>query len=615
MKQKTRIRLIAAVAAVPVLVMSLSSSAQVRVNQDGRAHDANTRVGSDGANDRSNDIDRSGQTYTGNQLVTRNVTGNRSFRGPLGYTDPNEFRGPVAGLQTDRFVRDSAGAPTRTNPFADYGRATAYYGNARATPPPPGFQADGFSGSYFNTGVSQQTVGTLNPSFQSTAQVFTSQSSMLRPSGMLLDGGRDQQNRQTMLSVSPLYGVVPLTSGPVGDVNDSMLSRTDTRNPRSASDRLRLTPDELERMRQELNDAAVNGLRQKNPDDQAQQGEQPTDPANASTPLKSKSLDTRLTPSSLNGEPANATGDRLGADNQTSQGLTSRLMIPADKQSKQYAQLLDQFQRQQAAGQQLTPEEANAQRRVLQAAQEAGKEPSKDDQKKSAQPGATDNPKPRTILPPTRGGANIGSRKTPAPAAEKPAETVTPAPPPAPAPAVKHAAPIKIKSLAEGVDAKGLHDLLADAEKLMKDGKFTSAIEKYNAAEQVAPNNSMIRLGRAHAELGATRYNSAEQHLREALTSDPALLQGQYDLEAFLGRERLSFLVKDLKQVSSAEATSPRPKLLLAYIAYNTPGLESATSGYLDEASKLSKRPDPLIDAMKQNWAIESAPQAPELNK
>ena len=49
-----------------------------------------------------------------------------------------------------------------------------------------------------------------------------------------------------------------------------------------------------------------------------------------------------------------------------------------------------------------------------------------------------------------------------------------------PPPAGPNVEPLKIESLADGISAKGLHDLLSDAEKLMKADKFESAIQKYN---------------------------------------------------------------------------------------------------------------------------------------
>jgi hypothetical protein len=159
---------------------------------------------------------------------------------------------------------------------------------------------------------------------------------------------------------------------------------------------------------------------------------------------------------------------------------------------------------------------------------------------------------------------------------------------------------------------------LLGAEEQLKKGNYRSAIEKYTSAEQVAPNNPLIRLGRAHALLADTKYASAEAALRQAVLADPALLMGQYDLDAFIGRERLGFLVKDLQQIASTEAASPRPPLLQAYIAYNTPGLEGAAAQHLDAAAERAGKRDPLIEAMRKNWTLPAAepaaaePAAPE---
>src|SRR5437868_1638175 len=111
--------------------------------------------------------------------------------------------------------------------------------------------------------------------------------------------------------------------------------------------------------------------------------------------------------------------------------------------------------------------------------------------------------------------------------------------------------PVKVDSLARGVKGKGLAEIMKSAEDLMKQGKFTSALDQYDQAEQVAPNNPLIRLGRANAELGASYYARAEAHLRDVFTQNPELLNGQYDLIALLGEERLNTLVKDLKQIAN----------------------------------------------------------------
>ena len=301
----------------------------------------------------------------------------------------------------------------------------------------------------------------------------------------------------------------------------------------------------------------------------------------------------------------------LTAENQTQQGLTRELNIPPSQQSKTYAALQERLQLQQS-GEPVSDEQANADLRRLTQAQGAegadaaeaptGQAPAGPGSRNRTAPPAVKGqpaPKPGVAQP----GAKADKPAVPAAATKSPAPAAKPA-----VPAVKRPAPLRIKSLAEGVQAKGLHDLLADAEELMRAGKFASAIDKYAAAEQVAPNNPLMRLGRAHAELGATRYGSAEQHIRDAIDADPALLMGQYDLEAFMGRDRLGFLITDLKQMAQTEATSPRPMLLLAYIAYGMPGQEAAASEYLNDAATRAIGADPLIESMKKHWVLDAAP-------
>jgi len=185
--------------------------------------------------------------------------------------------------------------------------------------------------------------------------------------------------------------------------------------------------------------------------------------------------------------------------------------------------------------------------------------------------------------------------------------------------------PLTVKSMTSGIAGKGLKEMLGKAESLMKEGKFTSAIDQYAAAEQVAPNQPLVWVGRAHAELGASYYNRAEGHLKQAFASDQALLMAQYDLRSFLGEDRLQSVIKDLKEIASTDQQSPTPVFLLAYIAYNT-GNELRAAGYLDLAEKRSDGKDPSYKLLRDHWSLpsgtEPAPATPvsepkpvELNK
>jgi hypothetical protein len=177
-------------------------------------------------------------------------------------------------------------------------------------------------------------------------------------------------------------------------------------------------------------------------------------------------------------------------------------------------------------------------------------------------------------------------------------------------PQAQKPAPVQIKSLAQGVSASGLASLLKDAETDMKAGKFNSALDKYDDAEQVAPNNPLILMGRANALLGQSYYSRAEQNLRQAFMQNQELLMGQYDLRSFLDSSRLDFIVKELKTLAEAEPKEPRHVFLLAYIAYNT-GNEAMAASYLDLAEKRAGGKDPLYPLLRKYWSLPEQTSAP----
>ncbi len=166
--------------------------------------------------------------------------------------------------------------------------------------------------------------------------------------------------------------------------------------------------------------------------------------------------------------------------------------------------------------------------------------------------------------------------------------------------------PVAVNSFATDAGNAQTRDELAKAEELMKEGKFTSALEQYDQVEQQSPSNPFIQLGRANAELGASYYGLAEAHLRQAFMNDQALLSAQLDLHSFLGEDKLQYLVKDLKGIAQANPSESRPVFLLAYICYNT-GNPRGAAAYLDLASKREGKPDPFFDLLRQHWDLPSS--------
>lgn len=81
----------------------------------GRALDANSRVGSGGANEQS--VDWARELALRNAVVTGNVGGGKAFRGDVGYSDVADFRSATGADDLFNFERDSASSKDVSDPI------------------------------------------------------------------------------------------------------------------------------------------------------------------------------------------------------------------------------------------------------------------------------------------------------------------------------------------------------------------------------------------------------------------------------------------------------------------------------------------------------------------
>ena len=163
--------------------------------------------------------------------------------------------------------------------------------------------------------------------------------------------------------------------------------------------------------------------------------------------------------------------------------------------------------------------------------------------------------------------------------------------------------PLIITSLASGVSAKGLGDLLKDGEDKMRQGKFSESVATYETAQQVAPNNPFVYLGRCFAELGSSYYGKADLDLRRAVFLDEAVLAGRYDLNGFLGQDRVSLVQSELSKIAGSEKGA-RASVLMAFISHST-GADTAAGKSLDDAAARGGYAG-LVDQMRATWGIRA---------
>jgi tetratricopeptide (TPR) repeat protein len=592
----SKILFAAAIAAVSTV--ALPAFGQLRANQDGHAVDANNRVGSGGYND---SVGGGGSVNQGN-IIYGNVTGLSGFTGPIRDFAAGQFEGPSPNVGFDNFVRTTAGTPTPYQSPTVANVPQAFYGSARNLTAPIGTErlggGTGATGAYVGTNTTPSTnadpllsqlTAALDQSKQSLGEsaVLGSGTNLVQQNpyngDQSLGGALDANNQATLYTLSPLFGVnsLPGSEGASDQLSVNSLFGPPSLAPGGAG-RLRAQQSDIARMRAEL-------LQQQNEQSDNQQSQNPNQNPGAldQNPLLNP-LDTSLNPAQKVGGNSLAGNASISNSVNTQQGIQQRItgIVPGRQQNptvKAYNERLNQYKSPQLRQLESYAKMAND-RAAIQAKTAPGGMP-------TSQPA----------------GGPIGT-----PGARGPLVPSLP-------PSVPNVPPtMKVDSLANGVQAKGLHDLLQSAEELMRQDKFQSAITKYNTAEDVAPNDALIPLGRANAELGAGYYNQASIDLHQVFESSPATLMGQYDLTKWMNDKRLDFIVSDLLALSKADKAQEMPEFLLAYLLYNS-GRPAEAAEHLQKAKERAAGKDPLLGELESRWKLPGtsggAKPSSDLNK
>jgi len=555
-------------AASTVLLSAALTSAQTMVDRSG-ANDANNKIGSNG---RNTVLNRPNPWDVANAIVDGHVTGGKQFRGNVQSTDPFAFRGNTGSRVQDNFIRDSSSVTTGGVTSYNASQTKSYYGDSRAVPPPAGYVSVPGSGGY--TPPSPQQWQSYDPRIQSLNPQLPSEQIN---SGLSTPGIADFAQTSGGLTVTPALQPPQLNPSALSDYTN--LNQNNLSSP--------LTNEQLTRLRQELGQTnnpqqgvgaplptnqqtglpLPNGQMPGNAQQQSQQpgGQQPgtqqpgalDNSINAAQPMAGQLNDQVKTATPMSGAVNNGIQPQATPE----PGLVTKLagvQTPASPQNSD--QTNTDLRPGQAAEQSASV--YNAQLRAKKAAEEKAKN--------ADQPGA---------LP--------GKTKT----GQAPDKTSMDT----------HVAPQSVQTLAGSTKAKGLSDLLTKAEGQMREGKFASAIDTYDAAESVDPRNPMIKLGRANAELGGAYYRRAEATLRQLPANDRRVLAGRYDLRAFIGDDRLQMAQKDLSDLIEKSPNDTGAAVLLAYIYYNT-GNERRATALLDLADKRAGGKDSLVTFLKNSW-------------
>lgn len=574
----------AGAAAAIVFVAPMTASGQYRVeNYDGHLLDASTRLGSGGYN--SNAVTNNG--VNSEQLYLGNVTGYGGFKGTVPDRDPAGFTGYVP-YQPSLILLQQAGTSSPTAP-PTYGKAQPYYNQYTVGSSPIPVQQVPGTGSYFAAPAPSQQA----QDYRLGATLDVPQTSLPKMGEAIGPGAVDPtaSTTPTFLSGAPLAGFSVLNQpnavgGNYAQLGTSGLGVAAVANAAALSG---ISERDLIRLREELNQQRLS------PNATAQlQSAGITNQVGAANPQTPPAPGTVTTGVPINGQlsstpiqggvgptPGQASVSNAlspGANNwSTGQQERSSIPLPPPpaEQSPQYARLRELLQQYQASHPK-SDEEAN---RQFQAALKARREY----EESLVHPAITGTPsnQSQTAKP------TVGNVPEQAPSATTP-------PPPS----------LPVGPIGADIRASGLSQLLQQAEDLSHRGRYKEAMAKFLDARQVAPNNPMIIIDQAHAQLGAGFYAEAEQSLRDAFTADPSLQMGKYDspLKSEISDERLQVIIADLKQLA-VNGDSATPVFLLAYLSYNMGDTDKAV-GYLHLAQLRAGGHDELIRSLGEHWTL-----------
>ena len=341
---KKNLILAAAVGAVSLCMFS-TARAQYRIDT-GHSNDASNRIGGNGMNG-GPDSGRGNSTgVTGNEIVTGNVTGGKSFRGNVPYTDPRAFRGTLPEAPSDVFVRDSSGTPYAADSGANSNAQVTrpFYGDACAVPPPDGFirVSPGATG-YIPSNQPDYRLGSdlrLGDIGQPTlALPQLGQTVLPGP----VDGS---ENNNTLLTMSSLYGVRQWNPENLSDQQFvAQYANVFGQNQNNSNNNASLSDLQVDSMRRELQQAAgAQGLNvnannlltgQGNQANQQNQGNGQTpapdgNQAQPLTPMLGAPNNQPLPGAPLQGDLQNGP---LPSDLGTGEGLQARMLVAPAQQS------------------------------------------------------------------------------------------------------------------------------------------------------------------------------------------------------------------------------------------------------------------------------------------
>lgn len=139
-----------------------------------------------------------------------------------------------------------------------------------------------------------------------------------------------------------------------------------------------------------------------------------------------------------------------------------------------------------------------------------------------------------------------------------------------------------------GQGASAFNELMLKAEALIAIGHYREAVDRYETAQFLAPDNPLPMIGKAHALLAAGSYSQAASALLEGLERFPEIARFRFDLSALMGGgEQVDIRRADIMR-RLRQAEWPELYFLLGYLEYHGGNRERGLAN-LEKAAELDQ--------------------------
>lgn len=157
----------------------------------------------------------------------------------------------------------------------------------------------------------------------------------------------------------------------------------------------------------------------------------------------------------------------------------------------------------------------------------------------------------------------------------------------------------KITRLA-GDPVDRFNEVLDDAERMLRNGRFFQSERRFLHALRFSPNHPLATVGLGHAKLGAGLYLSGSMTLRGMLRRFPELIDAQFEGSLLPSEARLDLAIHTLRLRAGEEADRASNGFLMAYIGHQRDDEAVIREGL--DLMEAGARDDPLLPALRAIW-------------